>query len=431
MESPIIRKLFVCVFAFGFTLGALRFLFPFQIVNLGGTEALASLGGTYSAIGQVLGLMLIGRLFRSERRSLAIIGFSVTAFTLTMGLVQDSVLLATCRITEGIASAVLVLLIVRVSCQFATCRGESVGTLLAALFLGSAIGQGLVGLLVESAATSFMIAQKEAIQFLSLLLLVPPVLGMALAPSPTSGPHTKDTAHLNADHGHVHLSHIVHSLMSKRAVLLAVVYLLYDFSHGLYTPVLSLVVSGNGVPLELIGLSYLAGDIVWGLVQLYSGRLVDRLGHVLPLVVSLATKGVVVLLYPTATSLYGFVPLLAVAGAAEGFLEPSRNDAAMEYSTAKEVVHSHPHVYLSRTSGASLPLSRHEHEHTHKSAPDEAVSLLQILGIMGFGLGSAGGAWLLVTQAPLTFLILLGGWVLLATSMISAALYRRRPSPEM
>jgi hypothetical protein len=62
-----IRRLFLGIFTIGFTAGALRFLFPFQVLNLGGTEALASLGGTYSAIGQVLGLVIVSRLFRGKK----------------------------------------------------------------------------------------------------------------------------------------------------------------------------------------------------------------------------------------------------------------------------------------------------------------------------------------------------------------------------
>ena len=208
-------------------------------------------------------------------------------------------------------------------------------------------------------------------------------------------------------------------------VLLAGIYFLYDFSHGFYTPILSILVNNNGVPIDQIGLGYLTGDIVWGGMQLYAGRVVDRVGHLWPLVLSLMAKGVVVFFYAGVSSIIALVPLLALAGTAEGFLEPSRNDAAMAHSPSNGLTHNHGHYYLVHAPGLSFSLAYHEHEHTHLTGSDEVVSVLQTIGILGFALGSAGGAWLLLEGAALSLLIAIGGVFLILAGLFSVGLFKK------
>ncbi|MBE0526194.1 MAG: MFS transporter, partial [Candidatus Thorarchaeota archaeon] len=309
-RDPTVRRLFFGIFVIGFGAGALRFLFPFQILNLGGTESLVSLGGTFSAIGQVLGLLVLSRLFRSKRSSMLVSGLLLAVFTLATALVQDSVVLTLTRLFEGAGAGLLTLLIIRVSCEFESCRGETVGTLLSALFLGSAIGQGIAGIAVENMSQLLSLSQLATIQFFGLILSVPflAVLRLIL-PSieeqPLSG---KNEDH--KEHKHFHFGSFIRVLLTKKVLLLAIIYFLYDFSHGFYTPILSILINNNGVPIDQIGLGYLTGDIVWGAMQLYAGRVVDRIGHLWPLILSLVAKGIIVFFYAGVFSIASLIPLL-------------------------------------------------------------------------------------------------------------------------
>ncbi|MHA1961787.1 MAG: MFS transporter [Candidatus Thorarchaeota archaeon] len=426
IRDSTIRRLFIGIFVIGFAAGALRFLFPFQILNLGGSESLASLGGTYSALGQVVGLVMISRLIRGKKTSLVMSGLLLAGFILATAFTFDSSILALSRLLEGAGSGLLAILIVRVSCEAEDCRGETVGTLLSAIFLGSAIGQGIAGITVEYTSQFLALTQASAIQVLALVLTAPAFAVLALMLPRIDEYSLPETVEEPRKHKHFHFNHLARALFSKKVILLAGVYFLYDFSHGFYTPVLSLLINNNGVPIDQIGLGYLTGDIVWGGMQLYAGRVVDRVGHFAPLVLSLIAKGVFVFFYAGVTSIVTLAPLLALAGSAEGFLEPARNDAAMAHSPSNGQTHDHAHYYLAHAPGAPFSLAKHEHEHTHETGSDEIVSVLQTVGIIGFAIGSGGGAWLLVYGAALSFLIVVGGFLLILAGLVSIGLYNKK-----
>ncbi len=418
-RDPMVRRLFVGIFVIGFAAGALRFLFPFQILNLGGTESLISLGGTFSAIGQVLGLLVLSRLFRGKRSSMLVSGLLLVVFTLATAIIQDSVVLTLTRLFEGAGAGLLALMIIRVSCEFESCRGETVGTLLSALFLGSAIGQGIAGIAVENISQILSLSQLATIQFFGFILSIPflAVLGLMLPSIEEQHLSGKNEEH--KVHKHFHFSSFLQVLLTKKVLLLAIIYFLYDFSHGFYTPILSILLNNNGVPIDQIGLGYLTGDIVWGGMQLYAGRVVDRIGHLWPLVLSLVAKGTIVFFYAGVFSIMSLIPLLALAGAAEGFLEPARNDAAMAHSPTNGMTHDHPHYYLVHAPGMSFSLVKHDHEHAHLTGSDEVVSILQTVGLLGFALGAGGGAWMLLEGLSISLLTIIGGTMLILAGLLS------------
>jgi len=424
-RSPEIRGLFISIFTMGFTAGSLRFLIPFQILNLGGSEALMSLASSLFGVGQVLGLVVVSRLFQRRRSSFLASGLLLSVFTVAMAATPDESVLVISRLSEGAALGLLTILIVKISSQFRDHRGEAVGTLLSALFMGSAIGQGTAGLLVEYASVALSYQQADAIRLLALVLSLP-LFAVVAAIALRAGRDPMSPNEERDEHRHVHLSQLMRAILSRRMILLTTVYFLYDFSHGFYTPVLSVLINNNGVPIDQIGIGYLSGDIVWSLVQLYAGRVVDRIGHLFPLVLSLTAKGLVVFFYPGVTTLLSLLPLLALAGVAEGFLEPARNDAAMAYSPADGLTHDHPHFYIAHAPGVPFSLSRHEHEHTHVTGSDQVVSVLQTIGIIGFVLGSGGGAWLLVYGTALSTLVVVGGYVLIVAGVAALGLREQK-----
>jgi sugar phosphate permease len=186
----------------------------------------------------------------------------------------------------------------------------------------------------------------------------------------------------------------------------------------------------NGISLEELGIAYLVGDLTWGVIQIISGRLVDRVGPVLPLIGSLALKGVLVLLYPQADVLLMAASLLLVAGAAEGVLEPARNKKAMEVEGAETMEHSHRHWNIAFGPTTGFEISQHIHNHRHQSAVEDAVALLQAMGIVSFAAGSLLGALLLSMGNDFVFLTQLGGIVLIAAAIPLLVPWHRQNSKQ-
>lgn len=422
VREPIIRNLFFLIFVLGFVGGLLRFLFPFQILNLGGTETIIAWGSSLSSIGQVIGLVLLSRLFSSQRVALGVSGILFTLFILATGFSTTAELLLYSRIVEGAAAGLLAIIIIRISSGYEECRGESVGTLLGGVFLGSALGQGSAGIIVGQLQTIYMMTQTEAIMFIGVGVFFAFVLLLILLMPFIREVDTMCASDSDRNHGHSHIRTLLRSLKSRNLIILLVIYILYDFSHGIYTPGLSILINNNGISIDQIGLGYLVADAVWGASQLYTGKLVDKMGSIVPLAISLVVKGTIVLFYPYAASFMVLTSLLAIAGLSEGFLEPARNDAAMEFTPMTTTEHRHRHYFLGHTLGNPFSISSHDHEHTHESGSDEIVSILQTLGILGFAVGSSGGGWLLTQGLSLTDLVFIGGVFLIIAGILSGGL---------
>lgn len=426
IREPIIRNVFILILALGFVGGLLRFLFPFQILNLGGTETIIALGSSLSSIGQVIGLILLSRLFSSQRVGLIVSGVLFTFFILATGFSTTAELLLYSRIVEGAGAGLLAIIIIRISSGFEECRGESVGTLLAGVFLGSALGQGSAGIVIGQLEVMFAITQTEAIMFLGVAMLIVFVPLLVLLIPFIRDIDTICVSTSDRNHGHSHTRLLLRSLRSKNLVILLAIYILYDFSHGIYTPGLSIMINNNGIPIDQIGLGFLVGDAVWGASQLYTGKLVDRTGSLAPLALSLVAKGSIVIFYPYAASFMILTSLLAMAGLSEGFLEPARNDAAMEFTPTTTTDHNHKHYFLGHAPGNPFSISSHDHEHIHETGSDEIVSILQTLGILGFAVGSSGGGWLLTQGLTLIDLVFIGGVFLIIAGILSGGLRQSR-----
>lgn len=422
VREPIVQKVFILVFTISLIAGLLRFLFPFQMLNLGGTESLISVGSSLSSIGQILGLIILSRLLSSQRAALSVSGILVAIFALVTAFSFSTNLLLISRIAEGAGTGLLAIIIIRISSDLEESRGETVGTLLAGVFLGSALGQGFSGLLVGQLAAIYAITQTEAIMLLGTILSAIYIPLQIMFVPITKGVDNYYITKADINHGHRHYRLILKHLVSKNLLVLLGIYLLYDFSHGIYTPGLSIMINNNGLPLDQIGLGYFIGDTVWGASQLFTGKLVDRIGSVAPLSLSLIAKGILVLLYPYAASFLVLTSLLAMAGFSEGFLEPARNDAAMEHTPGAQTIHSHKHYFLGHAPGNPFSLTRHDHEHAHRSGSDEIVSILQSLGIIGFACGSFGGGWLLFQGFTLINLVLIGGVFLIIAGILPSGL---------
>lgn len=416
-----IQKYFLGLLVLHISLGCLRFLFPFQIVNLGGNEVLISLASTVFSIGQILGFVFLGLIIHSKRSRLLIGGFFLLILMVTMSFSTDPNILTFARAFEGLGYGILFLSIVSIATQFPAKEGEVIGGLFAAVFIGLAIGQGIAGLVWNILLEIVKLNSTQCIQFISLIASFITLSALAILSSMLKS----DTKISKNDWKlqHSHLRTWVRTIVTIPSIgLLMIIYSLYDFAHGLYTPNLSILLNQQGI--DLIGLSfgYFLGDITWGISQIFAGRIVDRVGYPTPLVISLMLKGIVVIFYPEISFLISLFAVLFLAGLAEGFLEPARNKAALSFEKIQEFTHSHTHLDFGFSTSGSFTIGVHEHVHKHESRPETIVGTLQSTGIIFFGIGSLVGSWLLIQGLTLDIVTIIGGLCLAFASFFGIML---------
>jgi MFS family permease len=399
------------------SLGCLRFLFPFQILNLGGDTFLISIASAFFSVGQVIGFLSIG-FFRSSRTRFLLGGLFLL---LLMGIISISVIpivLTVVRIFEGIGYGFLFLFIISIASQFPDREGEVLGGLFAAVFIGLAIGQGIAGITWKYLAGIGYLSSTQAIQIIATAAFIIIALSMILLLSFLEGEEEKKSQ--SRKWPHFHFGRRLNMILGFPSIaLLLVIYSLYDFAHGLYTPNLSILLNQQGVDEITLSLGYFIGDITWGISQVFAGRLVDKIGHPLPLIISLLFKGVIVIFYPYISVFLFLFVILFCAGLAEGFLEPARNTAALSVEMQQDYNHSHLHLDLGFSSSGGFVLGIHKHEHKHVSQPESLVGTLQSIGILFFGIGSIFGSWLLLQGFTLGTITIIGGFCLIFASFTS------------
>ncbi|MFW9993060.1 MAG: MFS transporter [Candidatus Odinarchaeota archaeon] len=415
-----IQRYFIALLVINLILGFARFFFPFLILETGGSESLISSASALFAVGQITSFLLLRHLVKSERW-LFLAGSSFYAtFMLIISFSDLPWLFTVSRLIEGLGTGLLFLLIIKLANQFESNKGEALGLLFAASFLGTATGQGIAGLMNDVLIAAFNWSLLTVIHNLArsalVLLLITAMVGLPARVKPEN----EKKQPLYWSWQHFHLLQFLKRLFKPDFILLIIVYIFYDFAHGLYTPNLAVLLNRNGIDLAWLGIAYFAGDFAWGITQVYSGRIVDKHGHVLPLVLSLLLKGIAVLLYPAVSLLAAITFLLVIAGIAEGFLEPARNKAALETDELPEINHSHEHLLMAYSSGAGFQFSSHEHLHSHELGPETAVSLFQTAGIISFAAGSIAGSVLLEVSWSLEMVTWLGASFLFLTGIVSA-----------
>ena len=411
-------KLFIGFMAIHLSLGCIRFLFPFQILNLGGDTILIAIASAIFSGGQIIGFLLIGILFPSNRTRF-LLGSSF--LLLLMALISISVIpmvLTIARIFEGIGYGFLFLCIISIVSQFPDREGEVLGGLFAAVFIGLAIGQGIAGILWKFLSEIGYFSSTQAIQLISTMAFTVIALSMIFLQSSLKGEEEKMNQAWKWQH--FHPNRWLKTILGFPSIaLLLVIYSLYDFAHGLYTPNLSILLNHQGIDEITLSFGYFIGDITWGIVQVFAGRLVDKTGHPLPLIMSLLLKGVVVIFYPYIGIAFTLFVVLFFAGLAEGFLEPARNKAALSVEMQQDYLHSHLHLDLGFSSSGGFVLGTHKHEHKHESQSESLVGALQSIGILFFGIGSIFGSWLLIQGFSLDTITIIGGLCLTFASCVS------------
>jgi MFS family permease len=225
---------------------------------------------------------------------------------------------------------------------------------------------------------------------------------------------------------HIHLTNVKKILGFAPFTLLFLIYAFYDFSHGIYTPNLPLVIASRGITKTQISIIFFTGDVVVGLSQIITGRLVDKLGSWLPIFISLGIKGLAVLFYGQFSFWIAVLFLFILAGVGESLLEPARNIAILEIESqfderllASYSEHSHRHLNISFSKGQGFSFGAHSHMHEHKPDRESIISWLQLTSIISFGLGGVVGSSILTLGGTAEFLIYIGAVVLFIASLIA------------
>ncbi len=413
-----IQQYFLGLFILTMNLGCIRFLFPFQIINLGGSTIQISNASVLLSAGQIFGLLILGALIQSNQKRLLTGGGLLAFLMLSMSIIFDPVLLMVMKILEGGGYGLLFLGVISLASQFPKREGEVLGGLFAAIFGGLAIGQGIAGIIWNLMLDQTELTSIQSIQLIAGLASILTVLSLLILVRTIPSTSKRERKEWKWQHFHIE-SWVKKMFVVPSIALLLLIYSFYDLAHGLYTPNLSILLTAQGISEVGVSLGYLVGDMTWGISQLFAGRLVDRRGYYIPLILSLLLKGVTVVFYPEANFIIALFALLMLAGLAEGFLEPARNKAALTVEMKQKYEHSHLHLDVGFGSSGGLVLGAHEHFHEHEFKTDSFVGALQTVGILFFGFGSMLGSWLLIQGYTLRDITLIGGLCLVGASLVS------------
>ncbi|MFW9777415.1 MAG: MFS transporter [Candidatus Heimdallarchaeota archaeon] len=415
------------IFLLHVSLGALRFIFPFQIILMGGSTSLVSIGSSILAIGQLVVFLVLTSLLVSIRSRFLIAGLCTLSTASLMAFMTEPSVFVWVRLFEGMAYGLYFLALIKIAIRFATRQGEVLGGLFASVFSGLAIGQVLAGIgwqMIE--VTIPMLSSLQILQIIAAIGFALSILawGMLMPLLPSYDQKKQIFLKQKWALPHFHLNSWIKNFMFLPAVLLlALIYGIYDFAHGFYTPNLSILLNQNGFNTPSISLGYFFADLTWGLSQILAGRLIDKIGYSIPLVISLILKGFIILFYPGVTLLFLLFGVLFLAGLSEGLLEPARNKAALAFELEDQNYrHLHAHLDLGFTQGTGFVLGIHSHEHEHNLQPENIIGVFKSVGLLCFGIGSLLGSFLLEEGLSLAQVTQLGGFML-ALAGLTAILF--------
>ena len=419
---------FILILLGSIGIGLARLLLPFQVVSLGGTEAIVSVTSILYAVGQIGGLILLAR-FCSRSESAFFVVMLMWFSSLVVMVFPFLVFVTIARLFEGLGYGLLVIAILNYAdTYYEENKGEAVGTLFGSIFFGGAIGQGFAGFFEESIfgeTTFWIFTPFQIVLLVSIsLALIAVILSFIVHRRSESKVFKIDQIALP----HFHFENLKKLFKFLPFVLLLIIYALYDFSHGIYTPNLPLVLSSNGMTKIQISIIFFAGDACWGLAQIFTGKLVDKIGSWVPMALSMLIKGTGVIGYNLVSPWIGVLVLFAVVGVRESLMEPSRNVAVMDMETyfdseisENKLQHKHRHLNISISRGQGFTFGVHSHEHEHKPSKESLIMGLQLAGILSFGLGSTVGSAILSLGGTAELLIFIGAGVLIFTAWIALA----------
>jgi MFS family permease len=185
--------------------------------------------------------------------------------------------------------------------------------------------------------------------------------------------------------------------------------------------------TNHGFTEAATGVIFFLGDAVWGISQIFTGRLADRFGNWLPIILSIIIKGVGVILYPIAPGIYVLGTAFIIVGIAEALMEPARNSEVLTIEdrlTIEEkyaaTEHKHKHINFSYARGRGMELGIHAHYHNHEINKEMILGIFQTAGIISFGLGGSLGSLLISQSVSLEIITYIGAGIILFNIIFGA-----------
>ncbi|MHA1223490.1 MAG: MFS transporter [Candidatus Heimdallarchaeaceae archaeon] len=417
---------FLQILLSAFGIGLARLLLPFRIIELGGGESLVSFSSVLYAIGQIVGILMLGKLSGKRKASFFVV---MLMWFMTMAIMIFPFLFTVviARFFEGLGYGLLVIAILNYAESiFQENKGEVVGTLFGSIFLGGAIGQGLAGFFEEQlfgSIINWIFSPFQIVLFIGLCLTLLSLLISIFQLKTSKEKKLFDIDRVSLPH--FHFKNLKSLFKYTPFLFLLIIYALYDFAHGIYTPNLPLVLSNHNISKIHISLIFFTGDAVWGVSQIFTGKLVDKLGSWIPMALSMVIKGLGVAGYNLIYVWGGVLCLFIIVGIGESLMEPARNIAILDienYFDSKlsksKVMHKHKHLNVSISRGQGFTFGIHSHLHEHKPSKESMIMGLQLAGIFSFGLGGVVGSTMLKMGSTAEFLIYIGAAVLVISSVI-------------
>lgn len=385
------------------TLGLFRFGFPFLIVDDGLSLEFITLTATIFSIAIVIGLFVGIKLGQSKRKilfSVMIISIILSHLFYAFGSSTLSWVLA--RFLDGLVFGIIYYLILSIALvNYKNKSGEKSAILLASTFLGSALGQALYSYLLDNHESLLRVIPLY-ISLVTIIFLIP-VFSSNLVSVPCDRDEEKT-------HGHIRKS--IRSLFTRQSIALLFLIGFIEISHGLYTPILIILLENNGLSQQSIGYAFFYFNIGWSLILILLGRFADRINPKLLLVSGPLLKGPLILLYLVSDSLSTLIIVLVLIGIAEGFFEPAKNVYLSRIDETKKYDHTHHH--LSLVVGALL----HSHPHLHEVSVVEIGAGLAVSTYFFFAVGTLTSSLLLSNNISLSNIIWLGAITMVIASFV-------------
>ncbi|MHA1355556.1 MAG: MFS transporter, partial [Candidatus Heimdallarchaeota archaeon] len=322
---------------------------------------------------------------------------------------------------EGLGFGVLTIAVLTLcSAEAKECISEGIGTLLGAVFLGTALGQGIGGLmktyLFEAWNFSGRFSALQMSFFAIVISFIPLIISLFQSIKVRKVLERKDKVSLS----HFHFKDLKKLFLIPSFIFLLILYALYDLSHGLYTPNLLIMFTNHGFTEAATGVIFFLGDAIWGISQIFTGKLADKFGNWLPIILSIILKGVGVIFYPLAPGIYVLGAAFIIVGIAEALMEPARNSEVLTIEDRLKIddkfattEHKHKHINFSYIRGRGMELGLHAHLHEHEVDKEIIIGIFQIVGIISFGLGGSLGSLLISQSVSLEIITYIGAGIIL------------------
>jgi MFS family permease len=235
---------------------------------------------------------------------------------------------------------------------------------------------------------------------------------------------------------HFHFKDLKKLFLIPSFIFMLILYSLYDLSHGLYTPNLLVMFTEHGFSEAATGIIFFLGDAVWGISQIFTGKLADRFGNWLPIILSIIIKGVGVIMYPLAPWIYTLGAAFIIVGIAEALMEPARNTEVLSIEDRLKsddkfpaTEHDHKHINVSYMRGRGMEFGIHAHYHNHEINKEMILGIFQTAGIISYGLGGSLGSLLISQNVSLEIITYIGAGIILFNmvfGVIGLSLSRKR-----